>query len=275
MIRVLDTAARVLAPPRVVLFDWHATLVDTRDAMYHAVDDMLPRIPQLGLMDALMPYALCKTSDDARLVEYVRQHLELHPKIKSERKISRTDIFEILFGGDEDAKHTAHEAFNEAYRKHYGEVHPFEGGELKLLQELREFDVKLGILTNREREFFEHEFSLVEDGAWLGLFETTVCGGDTSRRKPNPEPILKALDDLGERNDASCWYLGDSATDVTAAKRAEVTAVFFNGAGWEHAWLEKVFPGTAEHPHQPDAIVDSFADFRWLFEECLSIEHRR
>ena len=274
MIRDLQMAAEVLVPPRVVLFDWHATLVDTRDAMYQAVNDMLPRIPELGLMDVLMPYALCRTSEDARLVEYVRQNLQLHPKIKSERKISRTDIFEVLFGNNEDAKQLAHEAFNEAYRNHYGEVHPFEGGELKLLLELHEFDVKLGILTNREREFFEHELALVENGAWRGLFDTTVCGGDTHRRKPNPQPIMKALDDLQETNDASCWYLGDSATDVAVAKTAEVTAVFFNGAGWEHAWLEKIFPGTAEHPHQPDVIVDSFAEFRWLFEECLSIEHR-
>jgi phosphoglycolate phosphatase len=28
------------AKPRTILFDWHATLVDTRDAMYHAVDDV-------------------------------------------------------------------------------------------------------------------------------------------------------------------------------------------------------------------------------------------
>ena len=275
MIRDLQTAAQVLVPPRVVLFDWHATLVDTRDAMYHAVDDTLLRIPELGLMSDLMPYALCRTSEDARLVEYVRQNLRLHPKIKSARRISRTDIFEVLFGNNEDAKRTAHEAFNNAYRNHYGEAHPFEGGELKLLLELREFDVKLGILTNREREFFDHEIALVEGGAWMDLFDTTVCGGDTDRRKPHPEPILKALDELGETNDRSCWYLGDSATDVAAAKRAAVTAVFFNGAGWKHVWLEKVFPGTVEHPHRPDAIVDSFTGFRWLFEECLSIEHRQ
>jgi len=40
MIRNRNDAARLL---KVVLFDWHATLVDTRDAMYHALDEMLPR----------------------------------------------------------------------------------------------------------------------------------------------------------------------------------------------------------------------------------------
>ena len=30
-----------LPRPRVLLFDWHATLVDTMDAMYYALDDVL------------------------------------------------------------------------------------------------------------------------------------------------------------------------------------------------------------------------------------------
>ena len=274
MIRDLTEAARVLVAPKVVLFDWHATLVDTLDAMYRAVDDMLPCIPELGLFNRLVPGALSKTAEDARLVDYVRQNLALHPKIKAERKISRTDIFEVLFGYDDEAKYTAHQAFNDAYRQHYGEVHPFEGNERALLLELREFDVKIGVLTNREREFFDHELAVVEDGSWVGLFDTVVCGGDTQRRKPSLEPIFKALANIDAYPSPACWYVGDSATDVAAAKRAVSTSILFNGAGWEHSWLEKVFPGTRDHPYQPDAIVDSFAEFRWLFEECLSIEHR-
>jgi len=273
MIRNLVEAARILTPPSVVLFDWHATLVDTLDAMYTAVDEMLPQLPELGLLDKLVPPARSRSAEDARLVEHVRTHLRLHPKVKADRRISRTDIFEILFGGDEHVKHIAHEAFNEAYRRHFGEVHPFEGGELALLKELHAFDVKIGILTNRDREFFEHELAAVEGGAWQGLFDVTVCGGDTHRRKPNPEPILKALELLDEPADLACWYLGDSSTDVASSCRAGVSPLFFNGAGWEHAWLEKVFPGTATHPEQPLAIVDTFAEFRWLFEECLSIGH--
>lgn len=273
MLRELDEAARVLVAPRVVLFDWHATLVDTLDAMYHAVDDALPRFPELGLMDALISHEECKTPEDARLVDYVREHGQLHPKIKAQRRISRTDIFEVLFGHNEDAKRIAHEAFNDAYRNHYGEAHPFEGGELDLLIEMREFDVKLGILTNRDREFFELELALVDDGAWVDLFDATVCGCDTGKRKPNPDPIFKALDGLEEPAGLNCWYVGDSTTDVSAAKRAGITSVFFNGVGWEHAWIDKIFPGTEAHPHQPDAIVDSFAEFKWLVEECLKVGH--
>jgi len=273
MLRELEEAARVLTPPRVVLFDWHATLVDTLDAMYQAVDEALLRFPELGLMDHLVPSARCRSPEDARLVEYVREHGQLHPKIRAERRISRTDIFEVLFGENDNAKHLAHETFNQAYRKHYGDVQPFEGGELELLREMRSLDVKLGVLTNRDREFFEHELGVVEDGAWQGLFETTVCGCDTSRRKPSPEPIFKALANLEHKPGADCWYVGDSTTDVAAAKRARITSVFFNGTKWDHAWINTIFPGTPAHPHQPDAIVDSFAQFKWLMEECLAVDH--
>ena len=273
MLRELDEAARALAAPKVVLFDWHATLVDTLDAMYHAVDDVLPRFPELGLMEALIPHDRCKTPEDARLVDYVRAHRKLHPKIKAQRRISRTDIFEVLFGSNEAAKQVAHQAFNDAYRNHYGEAHPFEGGELELLIEMRELKVRLGILTNRDREFFEKELALVDDGQWVGLFDTTVCGCDTGKRKPNPDPIFKALDDLGAQPGPDSWYVGDSTTDVIAAKRAGITSVFFNGVGWEHAWINKIFPGTPAHPYQPDAIVDSFAEFKWLVEECLAVGH--
>ena len=32
-----------LTPPEIIVFDWHATLVDTSEALYHALDDVLPQ----------------------------------------------------------------------------------------------------------------------------------------------------------------------------------------------------------------------------------------
>lgn len=262
---------RVLVPPKVILFDWHATLVDTLDAMYHAVDDLLAQLKELRLVERLVARGHSKTGEDARLVEYVRKHHRLHPKIKAARKISRTDIFEVLFGEDEEAKHIAHEAFNRCYRNHFGEVHPFEGNERDMLLELREFEVRIGVLTNRDREFFEHELSVVERGSWVGLFDIAVCGSDSARRKPAPDPIHKALEGLGVEPGLESWYVGDSTTDVISANRAGITSVFFNGAGWGHAWLEKIFPGTPQHPHLPGVVVENFREFIELCERCLNI----
>jgi phosphoglycolate phosphatase-like HAD superfamily hydrolase len=60
------------------------------------------------------------------------------------------------------------------------------------------------------------------------LFATAVCGGETARRKPHPEPLLLALGRLG-LSPAECAYVGDSPEDVAMAKAAGVLAVGIPG----------------------------------------------
>lgn len=114
---------------------------------------------------------------------------------------------------------------------------------------------------------------LVEDGGWTDLFDTMACGDDVRRRKPAPDLIIKALEFLGIPADEHCWYLGDSTTDVVAAREAGVTAIFYNGAHWDQDWLNKIFPGTARHPHIPDAVVDDIPALvrlaRWMLAQEL------
>jgi phosphoglycolate phosphatase len=258
-----------LAPPRVILFDWHATLVDTADAMYHAVDDMLQKLDELRLLERLCRPEDSKTEEDARLVRYVRENHRLHPRIIAEKKISRTDIFEVLFGSDEDAKAIAHEEFNNCYRRHFGEIHPFEEGIDEMLIQLHAMGLKLGILTNRNREFLEQEIRYIRLTGWPRLFDVMVCGDDVERRKPSPDLIYRALEELGVEPDRSIWYVGDSTTDTITAKAAGVTSVFYNGAGWENDWLRKIFPGNERYPHKPDAVVNNFNALYHLVEEAI------
>ena len=89
-------------------------------------------------------------------------------------------------------------------------------------------------------------------------------------RKPAPDMLLKALDNLGLTPAENCWYVGDSTTDVIAAKEAGITAIFYNGAGWPDSWLDKIFPNTVSHPHRPDAVVTSIADLVHLARVMLA-----
>jgi len=257
-----------LIRPEVILFDWHATLVDTLDAMYHAVDDMFPDFHKLGLMPRMVAPEDSKTPEDARLVAYVREFAKLHPKVKADRKISRTDIFEVLFGDDQEAKQIAHKAFNHHYRNHYGTVKAFEAKVRAVLEGLRRLDIQVGVITNRDREFFEHELAAVEDTGWVELFDVDVCGDDTPLRKPHPDQLLLAVQKLDYPPDPSVWYVGDSTTDVIAAKRAGMTSVFFNGAQWDLPWLNRIFPGTHKHPDKPDVVVNDFSEFWALVLAC-------
>ena len=257
-----------LIPPKVILFDWHATLVDTLDAMYHAVDDMLPEMQRKGLLDRMVDPETSKSPEDARLVEYVQSYSQLHPKVKTDRKISRTDIFEVLFGEDQEAKQIAHKIFNHHYRNHYGTVLPFEPQVKNLLVELRRLPLEVGVITNRDREFFEHELSAVDGTGWSELFDTNICGDDTPQRKPHPDQLIKAAETLNYPSAKDIWYVGDSTTDIIAAKRAGMTAVFFNGAQWDLPWLHTIFPGSEKHPHKPDVVVNDFSEFWAMVLTC-------
>ena len=65
----------------------------------------------------------------------------------------------------------------------------------------------------------------------LGLerfFGAVVCGGETARRKPDPEPLLAALERLGLLP-AETAYVGDSPEDVAMAKAAGAFAVGIPG----------------------------------------------
>ncbi|MDV2080937.1 HAD family hydrolase [Marinobacter xestospongiae] len=261
-------AVAKLIRPSVILFDWHATLVDTLDAMYHAVDDMLPEFHALALMNRMVAPEDSKTPEDARLVAYVREFAALHPKVKADRKISRTDIFEVLFGEDQEAKQIAHQAFNRHYRNHFGTVTPFEPRVSDMLAALRRHGIQVGLITNRDREFFEQELAAVEGDGWVHLFDTTVCGDDTPLRKPHPDQLQLAAANLEYPADPCVWYVGDSTTDIIAAKRAGMTGVFFNGAQWDLPWLNKIFPGTHQHPHKPDVVVNDFSEFWALVLAC-------
>ncbi|RLQ22640.1 HAD family hydrolase [Seongchinamella sediminis] len=266
-------AVATLAPPQLILFDWHATLVDTLDAMYHAVDDLLPELAQLGLAGRLVRPESSKSPDDQRLVDYVRERQQLHPRVKADRKISRTDIFEVLFGEDNEAKRIAHAAFNRHYRKYFGKALPFEPRVRRVLEALAALDLPLGIITNRDREFFLQELANVDGEDWSGFFDTAVCGDDTSRRKPHPDQLQQAVKDLGFTMNDSVWYVGDSTTDTIAARTAGATSVFFNGAQWDLPWLNKIFPGSARYPYKPDVVVNDFAEFWALVLACMD-SHR-
>ncbi len=257
-----------LTAPDIILFDWHATLVDTLDAMYHAVDDMLKELRDLGLLEHLVETATCKSPEDQKLVDYVRENLSLHPKIKLDRKISRTDIFEVLFGDNQAAKQKAHLGFTTHYRKYFGTALPFEPKVRQVLEAIDILGIPIGVITNRDREFFIHELNTIEETGWSGLFQTEVCGDDTPLRKPHADQIYKALANMNTTVGKHVWYVGDSTTDVIAAKTAGITSVFFNGALWDAPWLNKIFPGTERFPYKPDVVVNDFSELWALVLSC-------
>jgi phosphoglycolate phosphatase len=222
----MDRLSERLSAPSVLIFDWHGTLVDTHDAMFSAMEDMLPQLEELGLVDQLLPEEQCRTEDDARLVRYIRIFRRLHPRILAERRVSRSDIFNAIFGDNKEARLLAHQAYNQAYRRYFGQVRPFQPGAYEYLCALRAMGVRLAVATNRNREFLEKELKIVDEGRWQHLFEVTVCADDVTEYKPDPQVISRTLELLNLPADARAWYIGDSYVDMLTASRAGVCGIF-------------------------------------------------
>ena len=114
------------------------------------------------------------------------------------------------------------------YRAHndpqYSELACFEGV-LDVLQQLKVEGGRLGIVSAKRRPTVER---VVRSAGMGEYFDVVVGSDDTRRHKPDPEPVLKALEVLEAGPDEAA-YVGDSPFDVAAARAAGVFAV---AIGW-------------------------------------------
>lgn len=114
-----------------------------------------------------------------------------------------------------------------------------------VLVQLKDEGRRLGIVTAKRRQTVELAFARIPIEH---LFETVVGGDETKKHKPDPEPLLLALERLGAAPDDAV-YVGDAPFDVKAAKAAGLYSV---GVSWGgiHG-RERV------EAEEPDALVDT------------------
>jgi pyrophosphatase PpaX len=137
------------------------------------------------------------------------------------------------------------------YREHnhaaYRDVHAFPGID-QLLERLRGEGRRLGVVTVKSRATTELTFELLAFGRY---FDAVVTGDDTERHKPDPEPLLRALAELGSTSDSAA-YVGDSPFDIQAAKAAGTFAV---AVGWGG-----IHPKERLEAQSPDRFVETPAE---------------
>jgi phosphoglycolate phosphatase len=89
------------------------------------------------------------------------------------------------------------------------------------LERLQAAGHKLGVCTNKPADPTRRILKALKLDGFFGA----VIGGDSlPKRKPDPEPLLAAIERLGGRV-ASAVMIGDSANDVLCARAAAVTVV--------------------------------------------------
>ena len=99
-------------------------------------------------------------------------------------------------------------------------------GTPEALARIRERSLVQGIVSSGDGRRVRRELEALGVAVFFGA---VVCGGDTARRKPDPEPLRVALErlDLGPGDAA---YVGDSPEDVQMARAAGVFSVGIPGA---------------------------------------------
>ncbi|MCR5431947.1 MAG: HAD family hydrolase [Lachnospiraceae bacterium] len=140
----------------------------------------------------------------------------------------------------------------ERYRAHFDEAKlsiPPElfPGVIEVLVKLKEKGITQTIATSRNRK------SLIEFLEKYGLsdfFSYLLAAEDTERLKPNPDPVLKTIEDLGA-NKGETLVIGDMPYDILMGKRAGVHTC---GVTYGNSSSEKLLETGAEH------VIDSIVD---------------
>ena len=197
-----------------ILFDLDGTVIDSvaliRESHRHAVREVL------GV-----------DFSDERLVANVGR-----PLIDQMREFSPEHAEELL---------RVYRVWNHAHTVEL--LRAYDGMDM-LLQVLRDEGRRLGIITSKSHPTVDLAFDVLP---LRHHFSVVIAAEDTDRHKPDPAPILLALERLDGDHDGAC-YVGDAPFDVQAARAAGVTSV---GVTWGF------FPRATLEREGADRIVDS------------------
>lgn len=213
---------------RAVLFDFEGTLVDFQWKMDEAVREAQAALGMVGLDESLfnqMDYATLfnKAVAESETVglpsELVREKLE---EIYNRFDLDALDRWTLK-----------------------GDTH-------RVLQHLKNLGLLTGLVTNAGR----NAVSLLLDGISLGsLLNVIITRSDVRRLKPCGEGIQQALDALGVTKEKAL-FVGDSITDIAAAREVEVDVAIVLGGESEKQDIER---------HNPQLVLGSLGEVLQLF----------
>lgn len=218
--------------PRVVMFDLDGTLVDSLPDLAVAIDKMLA---DLGRAPAG--------------IEAVRIWIGNGAKVLVRRALAG-DLEHAQVDDREAA--LALELFNQHYASSHAltRIYP---GVVETLKWLHKKRVKMALITNKPEQFV----APLLDELGLGRYFKWIIGGDTlPQQKPDPAALLFVMK-MAKARPRHALFVGDSRSDVQAAKAAGVTCVAMS-YGYNH--------GRPISEESPALVID---DLRALIPGCL------
>lgn len=190
--------------PGVALFDLDGTLVDSAPDLAAAVDTMLE---QLGRKKAG--------------VENVRQWIGNGATILVRRALAGKADWEPVQPREEALFKDALSLFFYAYEKENGKHAKLYEGVEPCLKTLAEYGCKLGVVTNKPEQFVA---PLLEQMGIASYFQVSIGGDTLPVKKPDPAPLLRAMELLGGTRGTTVM-VGDSQADIDAARAASIPCV--------------------------------------------------
>jgi phosphoglycolate phosphatase len=218
-----------LPKPQAVIFDWDDTLVDNWNTAYKALNVALVHM-------GAEPWS----EDEAR----------------RRSGPSARDLFTQLFGADrwKEADKVYYETFCALVLDN---VRMHDKAE-DFLKALKAKGIFMAVVSNKRNPLLRQEI------AHLGFekyFSKIIGAGEASADKPDPAPLLLALEGSGIAPGPAVWYVGDSHTDMMCALKAGCTAVLIE---------TKPPPEDLLAQHPPTRRVRHHEDLMELFERYFA-----
>ncbi|HKK57665.1 phosphoglycolate phosphatase [Marinobacter sp.] len=190
--------------PGVGLFDLDGTLVDSAPDLAAAVDAMLE---QLGRRKAG--------------ADKVRQWVGNGAPTLVRRALAGKTDWEPAMPADEALYNDALALFFYAYEKTNGHHASLYEGVEPCLKRLAEYGCRLGIVTNKPERFVR---PLLEQMGIDHYFSLTIGGDSLPLKKPDPAPLIHAMETLGGTRGTTVM-VGDSTADIDASRAAGIPCV--------------------------------------------------
>jgi pyrophosphatase PpaX len=175
---------------RAVLYDWDGTLVDSAEKSYRCYVRVFS---EYGIGYSHEQYEKTYTPDWYRTYEAV--------------------------GLPRDRWREADRLWTRCYEREPSTLLP---GAREALARTAARGLSQGLVSSGESSRVRREIRAFSLEDYFG--EAVVCGGETERRKPHPEPLVVGLGRLGVSPEAAA-YVGDSPEDMAMARAAGVFAV--------------------------------------------------
>ena len=173
--------------PRALLFDWDNTLIDSWNAIHHALSVTLQAMGH-------EPWSLEETRMRVRA--------------------SARDSFPVLFGsGAEKAMTIFYRTFEADHLEQLCE----RSGAGEMLARLRAAGYLLGVVSNKQGYLLRRE---AEHLGWAPLFHSLVGANDAAKDKPAVDAVNLALVGSDLRAGPGGWLVGDTDIDMLCAVNA-------------------------------------------------------